>query len=55
MYGSGVVSKSLMFIRISMKFRQFLRYYGGDIGKCIQKFPDWPPGARAANSTDLCH
>jgi hypothetical protein len=22
---------------------------------CIQKFPDWPPGARAANGTALCH
>jgi hypothetical protein len=22
---------------------------------CIQKFPDWPPGGRSANSTDLCH
>jgi hypothetical protein len=25
------------------------------IGGCIQKFPDWPPGARTANSTALCH
>jgi len=22
---------------------------------CIQKFPDWPPGARTANGTALCH
>jgi len=22
---------------------------------CIQKFPDWPPQARPANGTDLCH
>jgi hypothetical protein len=22
---------------------------------CIRKFPDWPPGARTANSTALCH
>jgi hypothetical protein len=22
---------------------------------CIQKFPDWPPGARTANGTTLCH
>jgi hypothetical protein len=21
----------------------------------IQKFPDWPPGARTANGTALCH
>jgi hypothetical protein len=21
----------------------------------IQKFPDWPPGARTASGTDLCH
>jgi len=25
------------------------------IGGCIQKFPDWPPGARTANGTPLCH
>jgi hypothetical protein len=24
-------------------------------GRCIQKFPDWPPGARTANGTALCH
>jgi len=22
---------------------------------CIQKFPDWPPGARTANGKALCH
>jgi hypothetical protein len=22
---------------------------------CIQKFPDWPPGARTASGTALCH
>jgi hypothetical protein len=22
---------------------------------CIQKFPDWPPGARTANGMALCH
>jgi hypothetical protein len=22
---------------------------------CIQKFPDWPPGARTADGTALCH
>jgi hypothetical protein len=22
---------------------------------CIQKFPDWPPGAKTANGTALCH
>jgi hypothetical protein len=22
---------------------------------CIQTFPDWPPGARTANGTILCH
>jgi hypothetical protein len=25
------------------------------VGGCIQKFPDWPPGARTTNSTSLCH
>jgi len=22
---------------------------------CVQKFPDWPPGARTANGRALCH
>jgi len=25
------------------------------IGWCIQKFPEWPPGARTENGTALCH
>jgi hypothetical protein len=25
------------------------------IRRCIQKFPDWPPGARTAIGTALCH
>jgi hypothetical protein len=25
-----------------------------DIQRCIQKFLDWPPGSRTANSTALC-
>jgi hypothetical protein len=27
----------------------------GGLRRCIQKFPDWPTGARTANGTDLCH
>jgi hypothetical protein len=26
-----------------------------NVWRCIQKFPDWPPGARTANGTALCH
>jgi hypothetical protein len=26
-----------------------------DVRGCIQRFPDWPPGARTANGTALCH
>jgi hypothetical protein len=26
-----------------------------EIRMCIQKFPDWPPGAITANGTALCH
>jgi hypothetical protein len=26
-----------------------------DIQGCIQKLPDWPPGARTASGTALCH
>jgi hypothetical protein len=29
--------------------------FRGCIQGCIQKFPDWPPGARIANDTALCH
>jgi len=25
------------------------------IRRCIQKFPDWPPGAGTANDAALCH
>jgi hypothetical protein len=28
---------------------------GQYVQDCIQKFPDWPPGARTANGTALCH
>jgi hypothetical protein len=27
----------------------------GILGDCIQKFPDWLPGARTANGTAICH
>jgi hypothetical protein len=35
-------------------------FYGGshsaeDLRRCNQKFPDWPPGARNAYGTALCH
>jgi hypothetical protein len=30
-------------------------FSGMDIRRCIQKFPDWPPGARTANGTTVCH
>jgi hypothetical protein len=26
-----------------------------ELRRCIQKFPDWPSGARTANGTALCH
>jgi hypothetical protein len=26
-----------------------------DLRRCIQKFPDWQPGARTANGTVLCY
>jgi hypothetical protein len=48
--------------------REFLDYFSdsdsqeglcfmelGYIRGCIQKFPDWPPGARIANGTALCY
>jgi len=32
-------------------FNVYIKYVRG----CIQKFPDWPPGARTANDIALCH
>jgi len=29
--------------------------YSKIIWGCIQKFQDWPPGAKTANGTGLCH
>jgi hypothetical protein len=34
---------------------QLYLYCTHTIRGCIQKFPDWPPGARTANGTALCH
>jgi hypothetical protein len=33
------------------KYLLMVKYIRG----CIQKFPDWPPGARTANGTALYH
>jgi hypothetical protein len=30
-------------------------YLRASVRMCTQKFPDWPPGARTANGTALCH
>jgi hypothetical protein len=44
-----------------IKFDKFLETGMADtdehthIRGCIQKFPDWAPGARTANGTALCH
>jgi hypothetical protein len=35
---------------LSIQFNEKHRKRG-----CIQKFPDWPPGARTANGIALCH
>jgi hypothetical protein len=40
------------------KGRDFLGELGINertIRACIQKFPDWPPGAVTANGTAVCH
>jgi hypothetical protein len=34
---------------------QLHRRNQSDVRACIQKFPDWPPVARTANGTALCH
>jgi len=33
----------------------FLCRFQQNVRGCIQKFPNWPPGARTANGTALCH
>jgi len=35
-----------------MKHFRILR---NDVRRRNQKFPDWPPGARTANGTAVCH
>jgi len=38
-----------------LKPDSYLQNLHVEILMCIQKFPDWPPGARTANGTALCH
>jgi hypothetical protein len=39
--------------QISEKFRNTKQNF--TVRGCIQKFPDWLPGARAANGKAVCH
>jgi hypothetical protein len=39
----------------SVSIFHILSFVLSNIRGCIQKFPDWPPGARTANVTALCH
>jgi hypothetical protein len=56
-----LVSCHVTFSRIqfrtdALKAEAWQREQGvGHVGGCVQKFPDWPPGARTANGTALCH
>jgi hypothetical protein len=42
---------------LGLKMEETASRHGGKlkIRKCIQKFPDWSPGARTANGAALCH
>jgi Rps23 Pro-64 3,4-dihydroxylase Tpa1-like proline 4-hydroxylase len=42
---------------ISLSTSQLVRFVESPyhVRRCIQKFPNWPPGARTANGTALCN
>jgi hypothetical protein len=44
------------FIETELKFTMYNNAAGKwQVSGCIQKFPDWPPGARNENDRALCH
>jgi hypothetical protein len=45
----------LSLIKIILQYRDVQNF--GSLGTrgCIQKIPDWPPGARNVNGTAFCH
>jgi hypothetical protein len=40
---------------ISWRSLEYMDFIPKTLRRCNQKFPDWPPGARTANGTALCH
>jgi len=42
-------------LRFMWFFTQSSTSTNPNLGECIQKFPDWTPGARTANGTSLCY
>jgi hypothetical protein len=40
---------------IKTDLNEKVRKYADWIRGCIQKFPDWPHGARTANGVAVCH
>jgi hypothetical protein len=58
-WGSGgIVSRILSFRLNSLLSGRICAQFvtpTSQIGGCIQKFPDWPPGVRTASGTALCH
>jgi hypothetical protein len=60
--GSILVTEVFSWLMFALDLRSpFRNIYGGTLRivltlrGCIRKFPDWPPGARTANDTALCH
>jgi hypothetical protein len=62
----GMVLRNRDNVTFHMKANMLRKIYGpkrtmeetrefSGVRGCIQKFPDWPPGARTANGTALCH
>jgi hypothetical protein len=47
----GKCEENIPLERPTLRWMVLIIYMRG----CIQKFPDWPPAARTANGTALCH
>jgi len=44
--------KLLLWLRVT-PWKRMVEWTRRSIGECVQKFPDWPPGAGTANGTAL--
>jgi len=55
-YGNWVEDAEVLKVNIvSCNWLRVMQFFCFQIWECIEKFPDWPPGARTVNCTALCH